>query len=222
MYCYILRIFLFDTFLILKIHVVILALSSLPCPFTRVPSRGLIRVLDTFVGALHSGNACMNECPSVPHDSEQEEEKVRGFARVRRGELRGSFFFNGNGDEAGPFGPYVPICGPFPQAVRFDVVFFKAVFTKRASIPPFFRPQKWLRRSNMAVSAFPLSLSFSLSRVFPLFFFSSRRKSIAHSVAPFNLRRVLCGSLRLDVHPLRSMRERLSARETYRPHNRLM
>lgn len=131
------------------------------------------------------------------------------IAGVRRRELRGSFFFNG--DEAGPFGPYVPICGPFPQAVRFDVVFFKAVFTKRASIPPFFRPQKWLRGSNMAVPAFPLRPFFLTLACFSPLLFSSRRKGIAHSVAPFNLRRVLCGSLRLDVHPLRSTRERLSA-----------
>lgn len=149
----------------------ILALSSPPCPSAQVPSRSPMRVQDTLARVLHSGNACMNECPSVPHDTEQEEEEMTGDrGGTERGESSGSFFFNGSGDEAGPFGPYVPICGPFPRAVRFDVVFFKAVFTKRAPSPPFFRPQKWLRRSNMAVPAFSLSLSFPLLRVFPPFF----------------------------------------------------
>jgi len=128
-----------------------------------------MHVPDTLARTLHSGNACMNECPSVPHDSEQgEEEKTGDRGSTERGAEQ--FFFNSNGDEAGPFGPYVPICGPFPRAVRFDVVFFKAVFTKRAPIPPFFRPQKWLRRSNMVVPSFLLSLSFPLLHVFPPFF----------------------------------------------------
>lgn len=110
---------------------------------------------------------------------EKDDEGSRGYGERGRGR---SSFFNGSGDEAGPFGPYVPICGPFPRAVRFDVVFFKAVFTKRAPIPPFFRPRKWLRRSNMAVPAFPLSLSFPLSRVFPpLFFFIAAKEHCAFS-----------------------------------------
>lgn len=68
-----------------------------------------------------------------------------------------------------------------------------------------------------------LCLFLSHSRTFsPLSFFSSQRKSIAHSVAPFNLRRVLCGSLRLDIHPLRSTRERLSVYKGNRPHNPLI
>lgn len=67
-----------------------------------------MRVQDTLARVLHSGNACMNECPSVPHDTEQEEEEMTGDrGGTERGESSGSFFFNSSGDEAGPFGPYV-------------------------------------------------------------------------------------------------------------------
>lgn len=161
--------------------------------------------------------------PLSPTIHEQEERKIRGIARVRRGELRSSFFFNGNGDEAGPFGPYVPICGPFPQAVRFDVVFFKAVFTKRASIPPFFRPQKWLRRSNMAVPAFPLSLSFPLPRVFPLFFFhrGERALRIQWRLSISDESFVAACGWTFILFDRRASAFR-PARGTYRPYNRLM
>jgi len=124
--------------------VMVLALSSPSCPspLARTPFRSPMRVPDTLARALHSGNACMNECPSVPHDSKQEEEEMTRDCGLRRRESSGSFFFNGsNGDKAGPFGPYVPICGPFLRAVRFDVVFFKAVFTKRALSRLFFVPK---------------------------------------------------------------------------------
>lgn len=122
-------------------------------------------------------------------------------------------FFNGSGNEAGPFGPYVPTCGPFPRAVRFDVVFFKAVFTERASPSPLSRLFSSPKMAE-TIQHGRVRLFLSRSRVFFLFsfFFSSakgRSRGIAHSVAPFNLRRILCSGLRLGVHPLRSARERV-------------
>lgn len=136
-------IFWFDTFPIPRRYPrrgtrVILSAMSLRA---LVPSRSPVRVPDTLARALHSGNACMNECPSVPHDSEQEEEEKTGGPREgSRGEgsRAARSFSTAAGTRRAPFGPYVPICGPFPRAVRFDVVFFKAVFTKRGPLSRLF------------------------------------------------------------------------------------
>lgn len=163
----------------------------------------------------------MNECPSVPHGSEQEEEEEMrdhgGGGGGTKGDSSGSFSFS---TAAGTRRALSALTCPHvdPSRELSDLTWSSSKrFSPSVPPPPpypvFFRPQKWLRRFNMAVF---VSFFLALSRVFPFFFFflffssaKGRSRGIAHSVAPFNLRRILCGGLRLGVHPLRSARERV-------------
>jgi len=146
------------------------------------PARGSMCVPDTLARALHSGNTCMNECPSVPHVSEQEEEeKTRGRGRTNEGGIGRLVLFQRQRGRGGPLlGPYVPTCGPFPRAVRFDVVFFKAVFTELGPLSRLFSCPKMAETiQHGRARLFLRSLPFSLSHVFPPFFPSAKGRSAA-------------------------------------------
>lgn len=118
-----------------------------------------MRVADTFARALHSGNACMNECPSVPHGSEQEEEEETrdrgGVRRGTKGDSSGSFSFS---TAAGTRRALSALTCPHvdPSRELSDLTWSSSKrFSPSVPPPPpypvFFRPQKWLRRFNMAV-----------------------------------------------------------------------
>jgi len=178
-----------------------------------------MRVADTFARALHSGNACMNECPSVPHGSEQEEEEETrdrgGVRRGTKGDSSGSFSFS---TAAGTRRALSALTCPHvdPSRELSDLTWSSSKrFSPSVPPPP---PLSCLFSSPKMAETIQhgrVRLFLSRSCVFFLFsfFFPSakgRSRGIAHSVAPFNLRRILCGGLRLGVHPLRSARERVS------------
>jgi hypothetical protein len=115
--------------------------------------------------------------------------RSNGRTDGRTNERGGSFFFTG--DEAGPCAALTcaprPTCGPFPRAVRFDVVFFKAVFTELGPYPAFFRSQKWLEtiqhgRARLFLRSLPLSLSHVFSPS-PPSFFSFRKRAVREHCA---------------------------------------
>lgn len=148
----------------------------------RTPSWGPIRVPDTFARALHSGNACMNECPSVPHGSEQEEEEEtrdRGEGGGTKGDSSGAFSFS---TAAGTRRALSALTCPHvdPSRELSDLTWSSSKRFSPSEPPPppypaFFRPQKWLRRFNMAV---PVSFFLALAcfSFFFFFFFFLRRK----------------------------------------------
>lgn len=157
--------------------------------------------------------------PTVPNKKKR---KRRGIARWReRAEgtdgTDGSFFFNVSGDEAGPFDPYVPTCGPFPRAVRFDVVFFKAVFTELARGPLarlFSSPKmaETIQHGRTRLFFLPPFFSLFISLVFP-FFFSTSESPVGERCAfsgAFQSQTNLLWRLRLGVHPPQSTRARAS------------
>lgn len=180
--------------------------------FRRYPHRGtrfIFSAMSLRAGPLQRLHVCTGhtrtrvafwECvhewmPLCPPRFRTRRGKDGGVAGIRRGELSSSFFFNGSEDEAGPFGPYVD-----PSRELSDLTWSSSKRFSRSGplYPAFFSSPKMAEKIQhgrarlSSVSLFPILACFS-----PPFFFSLRRKSIAHSVAPFNLRRVLCGGLRL-------------------------